>query len=112
MDMFKKLPRSFVPVMWFENSAGVPKDMVFKMKLISNLTVILFPFLSLFLSTCTNLPSTSLPIYLPTFLVLIFFIKNANVVKADLIKVKYHTFLYSLFFTVGGGNLQLIHLTN
>jgi len=38
VDMFKKLPRSFVPVMWFENSAGVPKDMVFKMKLISNLT--------------------------------------------------------------------------
>jgi len=35
------VPRSFVPVMWFENSAEVPKDMIFKMKLISNLKNIL-----------------------------------------------------------------------
>ena len=37
--LFGNVPRSFVPVMWFENSAEVPKDMIFKMKLISNLKV-------------------------------------------------------------------------
>ena len=39
--LFGNVPRSFVPVMWFENSAEVPKDMIFKMKLISNLKNIL-----------------------------------------------------------------------
>jgi len=37
VDMFENLPRSFVPVMWYENAANTPHEMVFKMKLISNL---------------------------------------------------------------------------
>ena len=39
ITMFKNVPRSFVPVMWFENAADVPGDMIFKMKLLANLKV-------------------------------------------------------------------------
>ena len=37
--MFENVPRAFVPVMWFENSADVPSQMIFKMKLLANLKV-------------------------------------------------------------------------
>merc|ERR1712013_325869 len=33
--------RTFFPVMWFENKAGVPDELVFKMKLLANLPEIL-----------------------------------------------------------------------
>jgi len=35
--LFKGLPRSFVPLMWYENAANTPHEMVFRMKLISSL---------------------------------------------------------------------------
>jgi len=41
VTMFEKLPRSFVPVMWYENAAGTPHNMVFQMKLISDLETML-----------------------------------------------------------------------
>jgi len=41
ISMLKNVNRTFFPVMWFENKAGVPDDLVFKMKLLSNLPEIL-----------------------------------------------------------------------
>jgi len=41
IDMMKGVSRTFFPVMWFENKAGVPDELVFKMKLLSNLPEIL-----------------------------------------------------------------------
>ena len=41
ITMFKGVRRTFFPVMWFENTAGVPDDLVFKMKLMANLPDIL-----------------------------------------------------------------------
>jgi len=41
VTMFENVPRAFVPVMWFENSADVPSQMIFKMKLLANLKDIL-----------------------------------------------------------------------
>jgi len=41
ISMFKGVRRTFFPVMWFENTAGVPDSLVFKMKLMANLPDIL-----------------------------------------------------------------------
>jgi len=41
ISMFKGVRRTYFPVMWFENTAGVPDDLVFKMKLMANLPDIL-----------------------------------------------------------------------
>ena len=38
ISMMKRGSRTFFPVMWFENKAGVPDELVFKMKLLSNLS--------------------------------------------------------------------------
>jgi len=37
ISMLKNVNRTFFPVMWFENKAGVPDNLVFKMKLLANL---------------------------------------------------------------------------
>merc|ERR1712013_194517 len=37
ISMMKGVSRTFFPVMWFENKAGVPDELVFKMKLLANL---------------------------------------------------------------------------
>jgi hypothetical protein len=37
--MYESVPTVFLPVMWFENSAEVPPELVFKMRLFSNLQV-------------------------------------------------------------------------
>ena len=41
ITMLEGVPEVFFPVMWFENRAGVPESLVFKMKLLSNLPEIL-----------------------------------------------------------------------
>jgi len=41
ISMLAKVNKSFFPIMWFENKAGVPDDLVFKMKLVANLPEIL-----------------------------------------------------------------------
>jgi len=41
ISMMKGVSRTFFPVMWFENKAGVPDELVFKMKLLANLPEIL-----------------------------------------------------------------------
>lgn len=42
INMLEKVSTSFFPVMWFENTAGVPKDLVFKMNFLACLPDILF----------------------------------------------------------------------
>ena len=42
IKIFEDVPTVFLPVMWFQNSASVPPELVFKMKLFSNLQVRLF----------------------------------------------------------------------
>jgi len=37
ISIFEKVPRAFVPVMWFEDSMAVPSNMVMKMKLMASL---------------------------------------------------------------------------
>jgi hypothetical protein len=39
IKMYESVPTVFLPVMWFENSAEVPPELVFKMRLFSNLQV-------------------------------------------------------------------------
>lgn len=41
ISMLKDVSKTYFPVMWFENKAGVPDDLVFKMKLLANLPEIL-----------------------------------------------------------------------
>jgi len=41
ITMFQNVRKTYFPVMWFENTAGVPDDLVFKMKLMANLPDIL-----------------------------------------------------------------------
>ena len=41
ITILKDVKKTFIPVMWFENKAGVPDDLVFKMKLMANLHEIL-----------------------------------------------------------------------
>ena len=41
ISMMEGVSRTFFPVMWFENKAGVPDELVFKMKLLANLPEIL-----------------------------------------------------------------------
>jgi len=41
LSMLEKVNKSYFPIMWFENKAGVPDDLVFKMKLVANLPEIL-----------------------------------------------------------------------
>lgn len=41
ITMFSGVSTTYFPVMWFENTAGVPDDLVFKMKLMANLPDIL-----------------------------------------------------------------------
>jgi len=41
INLFSGLSETFIPVMWFENSAGVPPNLVFEMKLLSLLPDIL-----------------------------------------------------------------------
>ena len=41
ITMLKDVPTVYFPVMWFENKAGVPDNLVFKMKLMANLHEIL-----------------------------------------------------------------------
>ena len=41
ITMFKNVKKTFFPVMWFENKAGIPDDLIFKMKLMANLPDIL-----------------------------------------------------------------------
>jgi len=41
LTMFEKVPLTYFPVMWFENKAGVPDSLVFKMKLMANLQEII-----------------------------------------------------------------------
>ena len=41
ITMFKDVPTVYFPVMWFENKAGVPKDLVFQLSLLSKLPTIL-----------------------------------------------------------------------
>lgn len=41
ISMMEGVRRTFFPVMWFENKAGVPQELVFKMKLLANLPEIL-----------------------------------------------------------------------
>merc|ERR1719158_1789223 len=37
LSLFENVPLTYFPVMWFENKAGVPDSLVFKMKLMANL---------------------------------------------------------------------------
>ena len=39
LSLFANVPLTYFPVMWFENKAGVPDSLVFKMKLMANLQV-------------------------------------------------------------------------
>ena len=41
ITMFESLQPAFIPVMWFENKAGVPADMVTEMRLLASLPEIL-----------------------------------------------------------------------
>ena len=41
ISILEKVPETYFPVMWFENKAGVPDNLVFKMKLMANLHEIL-----------------------------------------------------------------------
>jgi len=41
ISMLSSVNKTFFPVMWFENKAGVPDNLVFKMKLLANLPEIL-----------------------------------------------------------------------
>ena len=41
ISILENVPETYFPVMWFENKAGVPDNLVFKMKLMANLHEIL-----------------------------------------------------------------------
>jgi len=41
IGILEHVPKTYFPVMWFENKAGVPDELVFKMKLLANLHEIL-----------------------------------------------------------------------